>query len=330
MGRVLDRVPASVARLLLAATVVASVVVLLPISAAAQETADPLADPVARGAWLYAGNCVRCHGDYAEARFAEELAPKDLKKKISGEDRQGCDIAWGKARGGTLAVAEINALVDFMVAWEEEGGDLVLPPLPPQPTRTPTPTPTAVAEGSTPTRTPTPTAQPLEPALQAAIDTDPVAHGAWLYARTCVVCHGDYRVGRMARQLTEDELERTVRDGKTGTNMTGFGPRNGSLLKAREISAVVQYVMAWEAAEAAPALPALVAAVLDQAIAVAPTATPTPAAVAVALPMPSGTAPAVPQPYSPLDQLMLLPWLAIGFAMGLAGMLFAWELRGDE
>ena len=95
--------------------------------------ADPLADPVVKGAWLYAGNCQRCHGDYGKARLAEDLSAKELKAAVSGDARQGCTIAWSLANGGPLPGKDISALVTYMTAWEQAGAEPALPPLPPSP-----------------------------------------------------------------------------------------------------------------------------------------------------------------------------------------------------
>jgi len=222
--------------------------------------ADPLADPVVRGAWLYAGNCVRCHGAYAEARLGEDKRSKTLKAEISGDDRQGCDIDWSISRDGSLTVKEISALVTFIEAWEEQGSDLSLPPLPPQPTPTPKPSPTVATAGdkaAAPLPT-TPTATPLPPDLQLALDSNPIARGAWLYAQNCYRCHQDYATGRMGVGLERDRIERTIQGGKIGSNMPAFAINQGGTLRATDIKLIVNYIEAFEQLGVAPALPAAV------------------------------------------------------------------------
>lgn len=219
--------------------------------------ADPLADPVVRGAWLYAGNCVRCHGAYAEARLGDNKSSKALKAAISGEDRQGCDIDWSISRGGSLSVKDIGALVDFIAAWEEQGSDLSLPPLPPQPTPTPRPSPTAAMAGdmaATPVPT-TPTATPLPSDLKVALDSNPLARGAWLYAQNCYRCHQDYATGRMGIGLDRDRIERTIQGGKIGSNMPAFAINQGGALRATDIKLIVDYMEAFEQLGVTPALP---------------------------------------------------------------------------
>lgn len=227
--------------------------------------ADPLADPVVRGAWLYEGNCVRCHGAYAAARLGEDKTSKALKAEISGEDRQGCAIDWSISRGGVLAVKEIGALVNFVEAWEEERGDLSLPPLPPQPTPTPAPSPTAATDAEAlPATLSTPTPTPLPPDLMLALDGNPVARGAWLYVQNCYRCHQDYSTGRMGLGLERDRIERTIQAGKIGSNMPGFAINQGGTLGASEIKLIVAYIDAWESLGAAPVLPPAVQEIMPQ------------------------------------------------------------------
>ncbi|MBK8048441.1 MAG: c-type cytochrome [Anaerolineales bacterium] len=230
-------------------------------SAAPTATAqpDPLADPVAHGAWLYAGNCQRCHSDYATVRFVMNDPAKTVRAKISGADRQGCEVTWSVARGGPLTGAEIDALLSYMVAWENAGAQPVLPPLPPLPTRA-APTPTPVRSGGRVVRTPTPapTVEPIDPQLVAAFSGDPVAEGVWLYTRNCQRCHLGYATGRM-RQLLDEELVRTtIREGKPATSMPQFGFLLGGPLKSAQIEAILAYMEAWEAQQGEPELPEVV------------------------------------------------------------------------
>lgn len=221
---------------------------------------DPLADPVVRGAWLYEGNCVRCHGVYTVARLGVDKSSKTLKAEISGEDRQGCEIDWSISRGGPLTVKEIGAVVTFIEAWEEAGGALALPSLPAQPTPTPRPTaPPIAAGGAVVTAKPAiPAPTPLPPDLALALESNPLARGAWLYALNCYRCHQDYATGRMGMGLERDRIERTIQGGKIGSNMPAFAINEGGSLRATDIKLLVNYIEAWEQLGAAPALPAVV------------------------------------------------------------------------
>ena len=178
----------------------------------AQTADDVLDDPVVMGAWLYEGNCARCHDYYGDDRFAKGFTAKELKEKIAGSTRSSCTIKWALAKGGPLASKQIDAVVTYLTAWETTGAAPELPPLPPYPTATPQPTPTAA-----PDTTPSPTAQAvaaldgnqaassmLDPALQAAIAQDPVFAGAYLYSQNCYRCHFNYDRARMGSTLPMD------------------------------------------------------------------------------------------------------------------------------
>ena len=255
---------------------------LLPVQAQAP---DPLADPLVKGAWLYAGNCQRCHGDYGKARLAEDLAAKELKAAVSGDARQGCTIAWSLANGGPLPAKDINALVTYMTAWEEAGAEPALPPLPPQPTPTPVPTVDAAGAEMTASATAAPTSTPLAPELQAAFAADPVAHGAWLYARNCQRCHQDYATGRMAQGIVPELLRKRIQEGNPGSNMPAFSFRLGGPLKVGDIDALVTFISTWEATGNPPELPAVVAAAV---------AAESKAAAAAAVTLPAGAAALAP------------------------------------
>ncbi len=260
--------------------VVLAVVFVFWVQPASAQTQEPLADPVVKGAWLYAGNCQRCHGEYGKARLAEDLAAKELKAAVSGDARQGCTIAWSLANGGPMQGKDVSALVAYMIAWEEAGAAPALPPLPPQPTRMPTPEPTidsADAEMAA-EATAAPTATPLPADLQAAFAADPVAHGAWLYTRNCQRCHQTYTTARMGQGLDTDLVKQRIQEGNPGSNMPAFSFRLGGPLKAADINAVVAFIATWEATGGPPAPPAVVAAAVAAEAKAA-------AAAAVALPV---------------------------------------------
>ena len=271
--------------------VLAVVFVFVGLQPASAQTPDPLADPVVKGAWLYIGNCQRCHGDYAKARVAEGLSAKELKAAVSGDARPGCAIAWSLANGGPLPGKDIGALVAYMTAWEEAGAQPALPPLPPQPTRTPTPAPTVITTGAetTAAASASPTPPPLAPELLAAFAADPVAHGAWLYTRNCQRCHQTYATARMGQGLDINLLKQRIQEGNPGSNMPAFSFRLGGPLKASEVSAVVAFVSTWEATGGPPALPAVVAtAVTAEAKAAAAAAVALPAGAAALEPAARG------------------------------------------
>ncbi len=222
--------------------------------ASAQEITPP-EDPVAHGAWLYGGYCVRCHGPYEETVAGEALEADELRDAISGKAR-GCQVKWGILQGGPLTRGELDALVAFITAWQEAGGLPDLPPLPAFPTATPEASPTP--DSFKPTETPAPTAYvETNPEILLITENNPVALGARLYTRRCYRCHLSYAYGRMGIGMEEEKIKRTINEGKAGTSMPAFSLREGGTLKVSEVNAIVAYILAWEKLEAEPALPSV-------------------------------------------------------------------------
>ena len=238
----------------------AGVIVLLlgqPTASFGQQASDPLDDPLLRGAWLYEGNCMRCHGPYQQERIGNGLDAGAIVEALEGGSG-GCSVDWGSKYGGPLRSRDLKALALYMTTWEELGQAPELPALPPQPTPTPDATATpvagdmAAAQAASPTATPTPS---LDPAVRIAIEGSDLALGAWLYTQNCHRCHLGYGDGRMGRSLDEKQIERTIREGKIGTSMPAFDRRLGGKFRVRELRAVVHYIVTWEALGEPPALP---------------------------------------------------------------------------
>jgi mono/diheme cytochrome c family protein len=215
---------------------------------------DMLQGPVVLGAWLYEGNCVTCHGPYEQERVAKAYDEDDALAAALEGGSGGCFVDWGYRRGGPFRSNEIKALIAFMRAWEDSGGPLDLPPLPPQPTPTPLPSPTAPPQSSEAAPAPTPKPQ-LDPEIKLIIEGSELAMGAWFYTQNCHRCHLAYDVYRMGSGLAAQTIERNITKGKIGTTMPAFSRREGGELKAREIRAIVAYITAFEALDAPPALP---------------------------------------------------------------------------
>lgn len=220
-----------------------------------QTSGDPLQDPLLRGAWLYEGNCIRCHGRYEQERIARGLDEDAIVQAVEG-GAGGCSVDWGVKYGGPLRSRDLKALALYMTTWEDLGQAPQLPELPPQPTPTPIVTLTPAADGRTAAASPTPTPTPsLEPAVRIAVEGSDLALGAWLYTQNCYRCHLSYGEGRMGRTLSADTIERTIRQGRVGSSMPAFDRRQGGDLRYREIQAIVRYVQAWEMLGEPPALP---------------------------------------------------------------------------
>ena len=214
-----------------------------------------LDDPITHGAWLYEGNCTRCHGAYGDERVGRGATRDEIIDALSGDARRNCAVTWPRTAGGTLGRQELKDIATFIVAWEDAGGALTLPELPPQPTATPADIPTP---STAPTPTPAPptaTPDPLRASLDDIFAVDPVARGAWLYQENCYRCHYDYggAVGRMGATNDADAIFDNVANGND--SMEAMSVRNGGTLLNSHINAVISYITAWEAAGEEPDLP---------------------------------------------------------------------------
>ncbi|MCB9160402.1 MAG: c-type cytochrome [Caldilineaceae bacterium] len=214
-----------------------------------------LDDPITHGAWLYEGNCTRCHGAYGDERVGRGATRDKIVAALSGDARRNCAVTWPRTAGGTLGRQELKDIAAFIVAWEDAGGALTLPELPPQPTATPADIPTP---STAPTPTPAPptaTPDPLRASLDDIFAVDPVARGAWLYQENCYRCHYDYggAVGRMGATNDADAIFDNVANGND--SMEAMSVRNGGTLLNSHINAVISYITAWEAAGEEPDLP---------------------------------------------------------------------------
>jgi len=220
---------------------------------------DSLSDPLALGAWLYQGNCVRCHGSYENQRVGQAYSNEDeLIDAIDGSSQAGCEVDWARTKGGSLSVKEIKAIALYIMTWEELGEEPDLPELPDQPTPTPTLAPESGASGSeleTASASPTPE---IDPAVKVAIQGSELAWGAWLYTQNCHRCHLDYSMGRMGYGLPAEKIKTTIENGKAGTSMPAFSKKNDGDLSYKEIKAVMTYIAAYEQLSEPPALPDII------------------------------------------------------------------------
>jgi mono/diheme cytochrome c family protein len=219
----------------------------------AQDPDELLEDPVVKGAWLYQGNCVRCHGDYGDERPGRRYYNRGKKELREAIEFAECEIKWGRTYDGPFGNDDIKAVAAYIAAWEEAGGPPDLPDLPDQPTPTPRPTPTVPSSGEEATATPTP--ELIDEYTQLVLDGNEVAKGAWLYMQQCYRCHQSYAGYRQGMGMERDAMKEIIEKGKTATQMTAFARKNGGELLNSEIEAIVEYMYVWEALGAEPALP---------------------------------------------------------------------------
>jgi mono/diheme cytochrome c family protein/rhodanese-related sulfurtransferase len=185
------------------------------------------------GAPLYLALCAPCHGAEGQGYVADhapslvnptflESASDDFLRRSISAGRPGTSMAaYAQALGGPLDPAGVERLVGFL---RDHG-----------PPSSPTPATAARAAG--------------DPAVGAAI-----------YAKRCVVCHGDLRTRGEAVSLANPQLQAAATDaflrhaivnGRPGTKMEAFAGQ----LTDGEIDGVVAYVRSLGAAGGAPVAP---------------------------------------------------------------------------
>ncbi len=94
----------------------------------------------------------------------------------------------------------------------------------------------------------------LTPPLAKLVAKNQVANGGWLYTQNCFRCHLTYDQTRQGRGMSPENLRKIVENGKTSTQMSGFGMLAGGKLKNSEIEAILVYIATWENMSGPPAL----------------------------------------------------------------------------
>jgi len=212
-----------------------------------------LAEPVSLGAWLYAGNCRKCHESYGSSRLAETY--ENSSELITAIGERGCRIVWARNRGGSLGSNELSALAAYMQKWEELGSEPPLAPLPPQPVQTvASPPKKSVKQSNQTTNTTALNKEQLSSPLTRLIASNQVAAGGFLYTRNCYRCHLSYEKARMGKGINKDLVLSFITEGKTSTQMRAFSRMLGGPLKGSEIREIVAYISTWEERGESPAI----------------------------------------------------------------------------
>lgn len=223
------------------------------LSVSAQEYEGLLKKPLVLGAWLYQGNCSRCHlgddGQYLADNYSDK---KELKSAFTGSN---CRINWSRRGGGPFGREELDALSLFLLSWNEDGEYPDVGELPPQPVKKSA----AVKpknEKKITAETDTENPDALDDVLQNLIEKNPLAEGGYLYTQNCYRCHLAYKKARMGKGIERQSVLQTIREGKTSTQMKPFSRMLGGELKNSEIEHIADYVMTWEGLKADPAIAA--------------------------------------------------------------------------
>lgn len=209
-----------------------SLVTLLILLAAFQAVVMAQTPEEELGARLYAENCAVCHGDSGQGRVGANLSknwpsirPDLTIRTIILNGVPGTAMpAWSQALGGPLTVEEVDAIVTYILSWQE--GDFVI--------ITPAVQSTARA--------------PITPIPQ--VEGDP-NRGARLFDENCVVCHGLSGEGRIGATLSKNwpgirpdlAVKSTISNGIPNTNMPAWSQSRGGPLGEEDIEDLTAFVL---------------------------------------------------------------------------------------
>lgn len=194
---------------------------------------NPPDDALAEGALLYEQNCIMCHGSYGEGRVGATLSknwpsirPDLTIRTIIRNGVPGSVMpAWSQSNGGPLSEKQIDALVAYILSWQNNPAAEILN----------IPTPTLRA--------------PITPIPQVQGDPN---RGAVLFDQNCAVCHGSDGEGRVGAVLAKDwpairpdlSIKNTIQNGVPGSVMPAWGQSRGGPLTETEINDLTAYILA--------------------------------------------------------------------------------------
>lgn len=203
-------------------------------------------DSVAHGAWLYQEHCYRCHYAYADYRQGKGATADFVRDNIvNGNDSME---PFSIRNGGELRTSEINAVVDYIMTWEELEGP---PPLP-------APVATAMSETwpdrmagphETPSATPRLAGVGIDVNERAAGDLET---GRVLFQTYCTACHGFKGEGGLGKPLArawEDEnpqdlIRSVIANGVENTIMQAWSVEQNGPLSTQDIDNLTAYILA--------------------------------------------------------------------------------------
>lgn len=205
-------------------------------------TPDPLTDEIrliitgnrlAWGAWLYNQHCYRCHQAYQDARMGRGLAPEKIETTIKDGVVGNVMPAFSFSNEGPLKTKEIEAVLFYILTWEE----LDEPPA----------LPAAVMVAPTPDFTKlTPVPLPDIPPVEGD-----ATRGRTLYAIYCVDCHRPNLAGYIGPALTGPRsvtradlaLKAVISQGVPGSLMPGWAVSADGALTDHDINDLTTYLL---------------------------------------------------------------------------------------
>ncbi|MBI4498036.1 MAG: c-type cytochrome [Chloroflexi bacterium] len=206
---------------------------------------------------LFTRNCVPCHGEKGDKVTGVPLLDQGfltgrgevaLVEAVRKGNRRGMP-AWGQKFGGSLAEAQIRAVVGFLIA---SAGASVLSPDRPDGSRPLASSDAQTADNATRPAAPAAgspaAAAPTPPAAAAGAPGDAQA-GAALFAQSCTSCHGQSRNqmptaklgdGAWLQQRGDEALKSSIANGKGG--MPAWGTARGGALSDQDITNILAYL----------------------------------------------------------------------------------------
>jgi len=201
-------------------------------------------NPIAQGAWLYTQNCYRCHLDYSFGRMGIGLSRERIKRTISNGKTGTSMPAFSLSKGGVLKAQEINAIVTYILAWEQLEESPALPAILLVP---PTPDPRLLVM--------------ILPPASAAVQGE-ARRGGELFAQHCAACHGLFGEGGIAptlrrlwySQRPDLTIFGAIANGVPGSIMPAWKQTAGGPVSEQDIADLTVLLLEWstESEQSAP------------------------------------------------------------------------------
>ena len=190
-------------------------------------------NPVARGAWLYTGNCYRCHLSYDQARMGRNLKGEKLEKVIEKGKTSTQMGGFGILAGGKLKKSEIAAIMSYITLFEKYQRPLAIAPELLEP---PSTNPSDLLPIGLP---------------QFPLVAGDVALGKKSYMIKCSRCHGADRAGYIGANLKPPFstlrpdlfLKSIIKMGIANSMMRPFSDNEGGGLSPKEIDSLVAFLL---------------------------------------------------------------------------------------
>jgi mono/diheme cytochrome c family protein len=204
----------------------------------AQAQSLPPDELIVEGAMLYEQNCFMCHGAEGEGRVGATLSkdwpsirPDLTVRTIISSGVPGSVMpAWSQANGGPLSENQIDALVAYILSWQNYPAGQILA------------IPTATLRA------------PITPIPQVQGDPN---RGAVLFDQNCAVCHGAEGEGRVGASLAKDwpairpdlSVKNTIQNGVPGSVMPAWGQAKGGPLTETDINNLTAFILTLQDSE---------------------------------------------------------------------------------